>query len=465
MRKWMAVFLIACLVTAIGSAVAFVDFRAQSKDVRATTVAESGDSSYADSLVLETLCSSEQVQWKSTSEWKQGEITTVTDCWSYGKKQVFLSGYYRNPTFAYVGLSIENVEYLWNTMVLPKNCGNSCQFSLREISPYYPLRANISGSFIWEEVSDFVKIRSLEEEQVVIEKTVQSYRDEYSGEIVSYEDFGYRCCFGDDYYLPEIWQVSTDAAVYFVLNNRSRAGQIMDFSDTPGGYGIYRAPIFPNPEESRVVFTSEDAEYYDSYKCGEVEQFLPLDVEKKIFSLSMDENMNRLFLFSETNGQDEVTVIDIQTGKVLAEVSTETCAISTDRTIHSLGGADFGAFFDLEANVLYVVFEGDGGQWEMQRIPITGEMKWDNSDFRYFIWWYLGDTRMAHDGNRTAIVSRAPGVHETVYDVEFRVWIFEDGEQKYKTTFRMSLDEANYYTRLQGEEKVQMQDFRIRFSE
>ena len=462
MRKWVVIFFAVCLLTAIGSAVAFVDFRAQTKDIRVTTIVESGDPAYADSLVFETLCSLEQVRWQTESKWKQGDITTVTDCWSYGTPQVFLSHYHRSEVEMFASVQIPYVEDFWNAMILPQKCGNSGEVNLREISPYYPLDILYwvgYASFAETKVGEYFKIRSLEEERVVLRKDSSWSRDDYTGEYTEYEYYMFETQHGEDYYDPEIYSVSTDSALYFVFNNRSHSGQIMDFSDTPGGYGIWRISFSPEQGESCVAKTPEGVKYYDLYQYGEVEQFLALDTRKNVLNLTMDENMNTLFLLSETDGVYEVTVIDIRSGKVLAEVSLGKLDATEYSSFYSFGGADFGAVYEPETRCLSLVREKTAGEWTMERI----QMQEDNPfDATYRNRSYL---RMACDGERLAVVCRVPDRIDHKEYAETSVWIFADGEQKYKTTFYTSFDELDCYYANGIDNKVKMRDFRIRFTE
>ncbi len=462
MRKWVVIFFAVCLLTAIGSAVAFVDFRAQTKDIRVTTIGESGDPAYADSLVFETLCSLEQVRWQTESTWKHGEMTTVTDCTSYGTPVVFLPSYFRTQNEVLVYEQLQNVEYWWNTMVLPRKCGNSGKVSLREISPYYNLNVSywLGYAYVVDlNTTEYLKIKTLDEEKVLLYRNSYWVRDDNSGEVNECYDIWYETRQGEDYYEPEIWSAWSDTAIYLVINNRSAGGQVMDFSDTPGGYGIWKIPCFPAMGEACIEKTLEGVEYFSNYRYGEIEQFLPLDTEKNVRSLTMDENMNNLFLLSETDGVYEVTVIDIHSAKVLAEVSLGKLDATEYSSFYSFSGADFGAVYESETRCLYLVREKTAGEWTMERIQMQEDNPFDTA-FRNRT--YL---RMACDGERLAVVCRVPD--QIVYKeyVETSVWIFADGEQKYKTTFYTSFDELDYYYANGVDDKVKMQDFRIRFAE
>ena len=464
MRKWVVVFFAVCLLTAIGSAVVIRDTRNSVTDVRVTVVSETGDAKYADGLTVETLRSMEQVRWQSKSEWKQGEVTTAATCESYGAKQVFFSDFFRFHQEMNAYLKIENAEELWKTKVSTGEYDNG-KVPLREISYYYPLDVVAPYNYYELAVTDFVKIRSLEKELVSIEKISSWCRRDDTGEIEIIDSYGYNSSLGEDYYVPEIRSAETDTAIYFVFNNRSIDGTLMDFSDTTGGYGIYRMPVYPETGwEDNYAETSEGVKFYDTYRLGAVEQFLSVDSSKNAIGLSVDEGMNTLFLLYVTDGRYEIAVVDILGAKVLAEIPLGIVETTEDLDFTDYGGPDCGAFFEFTTSELFVVRKTTEGTWELLRINMEEKDNPFVEAYRYHRY-----IRMACDGERTAFVCYMPDEKNgVVYDgyVSFDLWIYAEGELKFKTVFRSSFDEANYYLYPGNySSKMEMQDYRIRFAE
>jgi|GEM_PF-5729011 len=57
---------------------------------------------------------------------------------------------------------------------------------------------------------------------------------------------------GDDYYI-QTTSVAADNGFYFYLNSRSGQGKLMDFSQVPGGYGIYFLPVNTSADGTKTI--------------------------------------------------------------------------------------------------------------------------------------------------------------------------------------------------------------------
>lgn len=108
-------------------------------------------------------------------------------------------------------------------------------------------------------------------------------------------------CFG-------MWTYSalTDDACYFTFDTHSSEGRVVDTSEIPGGYGIYRLPY----EEDRH---DESGQKVCSVDVDGLEMVCPLDPEVELNGLTVNEKKDRLILRAVEDGEDVLTVIDLET--------------------------------------------------------------------------------------------------------------------------------------------------------
>ena len=116
---------------------------------------------------------------------------------------------------------------------------------------------------------------------------------------------------GDSHYRPNFYRVWTDRAMWFTFDVTAEDGSIVDTSEIPGGFGIYRMPI-DTIEKDGVI-----AERYDVDKT---ELFFLLDPNQKVIRLGLTGNGENLILVYCADGVIRVRVIDSETGETKADI-------------------------------------------------------------------------------------------------------------------------------------------------
>lgn len=110
---------------------------------------------------------------------------------------------------------------------------------------------------------------------------------------------------GDAYYIIT-YSVLTDSACYFTFNTHSQEDKVMDTSELPDGYGIYRLPYEDDKYDERNQLT-----------CGvnpdALRMVYPLSPEISVVSLNLNPEKTRLLLHTVENEKYVLTVIDINT--------------------------------------------------------------------------------------------------------------------------------------------------------
>ena len=120
---------------------------------------------------------------------------------------------------------------------------------------------------LWESLNRFFRIPVLESEKSVLEAKRDSI-DSFSGGVwLSYELN--RAKNDLDYFSFETIACGTPEAVYFTFDPHSYRGVLVDTSQIPGGYGLYRLPYDPAekvflPEKLEMVYPLDPARDYVS---------------------------------------------------------------------------------------------------------------------------------------------------------------------------------------------------------
>jgi len=144
-------------------------------------------------------------------------------------------------------------------------------------------------------IVDFFRIPVLEEEMTEI-----SIARSEDGSIWSTSSGG---ATGDSYQLWT-WSVNSEDSCYCIVNPKSVQGQVMDFSQIPGGYGIYRLYIGPEePEENRY--------YPDQVVLEPVEMVFPLDPQHDTLHFTLSYSGEELLLLTNEDESVWLTVISL----------------------------------------------------------------------------------------------------------------------------------------------------------
>lgn len=111
-----------------------------------------------------------------------------------------------------------------------------------------------------------------------------------------------------DFYHDGIYNALTADACYFIINNRSRDGKLMDLSQVPGGYGIHILPYTYSDDRPTTV----DVEG--------IKMVYPLDEESELLWFETTPDKSRLLLMTkETNGDCLLRVIACDGMKTIQE--------------------------------------------------------------------------------------------------------------------------------------------------
>lgn len=190
---------------------------------------------------------------------------------------------------------------------------NSMLIHLNEYMEYYPIEINVehlrsaaqivyylTGEEQARAYSDYFKIPVSEEEwyQITLEK-------DKTGAIVSVG--GAEA--GDNlfHFQWEVASICTDTDIYFIVSPYSN-GTRLDFSQVPGGFGVYRQPYSADENNCAVIHTEELELVYaltDDFSVGGT---LLLDIN----------SAGQLVIFSDTKeGSTAFLVLDLQTWELV----------------------------------------------------------------------------------------------------------------------------------------------------
>lgn len=206
---------------------------------------------------------------------------------------------------------------------------------------YASLEKN-SGQMIMQELQDYFQIPVLEDENVFIE-----IGRDYSGNVDS-AAYGTPEK-GSDAYYTSCQSVDLGNAFCFVIQGHSVCGKPMDFSQVPGGYGIYRIP-----------YTSEGV-----LQPEELTMVHSLNPSIDILSLSLSEDGSRILL--QTLEDDDLyclTVLHAETFKEL-QYTAYPLQKSEEHTVPSLfRGENCLAVLSANMQQLMILAEKDDGTYQ-----------------------------------------------------------------------------------------------------
>ena len=113
-----------------------------------------------------------------------------------------------------------------------------------------------------------------------------------------------------DFMAQDQYQCVTDKAVYFTFWNRTVKGNIVDTSQIPGGYGIYRLPFTADfdPETETGILTDQ------------LEMVYSIDPQHLVFGLGCSLDKSKLLLHTCEEGEYVLTVLDSDTLEVLQRI-------------------------------------------------------------------------------------------------------------------------------------------------
>ena len=469
MRKWVAAFTAICITAAVGGVWIFGTMRRQAKAVEVTGTTLVGDERAADGLILETVYELQWTYWSTVTEWTADGPKTEAQYRLLSEEPQLLSPFFKQNAVQermdnYLG---RTAEYWWNVYGRPvSNGGRVVDLPLSEVTKYEPLKIyfNMWSEVMWDayeaedKINEFLRITVPEWQKVRLSHTsewdadFQEMIENYSADFFA----------GEDWYYPTVESVYTGEKLFFAIDNRSKEGQILDFSDTPGGYGVYMLPLrkvrdLDKPVEYRRKDYPDDYRFESvdvEYEIGEPSVVLPLDPQTRVYGMSQSEDLTKVFVLTIEDGRYVATVIDAVSLRVLAHI--DLCEEDTlvDQTIECHAGENFGAIYFWASDQLFILYPYGEEDW--RPIRLTGFGKLD-----IITWNRFRTTRLACDGERTAVCYD----DDINYSEHVYLAVFDKEKPVYAGKFCNSLEYANRNENLASIAGVQCEDFRIRWKE
>lgn len=250
---------------------------------------------------------------------------------------------------------------------------------------YDPLNDPGTELYAVRRLQEYFRIPVQEEEQIAVElETI---------------DNGNICSYGlstrKDFFTMRTVGTLTQEACYFTFDAHTVKGEIVDLSEIPGGYGIYRLPY----EEDR---RDENHGKVCSVDADALEMVYPLDPEITPVCLCVNPEQTKLLLHAVEGDEYILTVIDIETMAALQKLKIE----GEPEEIYDEGG--YLAIL-LSDGRLAVVAVSDSGDYELRLICDVSPDELENTLF-----WRV--PAFDFDGERLAVVGQPLDKYGRYYD-------------------------------------------------
>lgn len=279
-------------------------------------------------------------------------------------------------------------------------------------TPYYALL----------KIRDYFKIPVLEEE--CYEVSIQKYE---ADNVSSSRGMDVA---GSDHFYMTTYSDLTDDACYFTFDAHSEEGKLMDLSQLPEGYGIYRLPY----EEDRHDQSGQKVYSVDADALAMV---CPLDPDVRLLRLKVNEDQTKLLLHAVEDGEYSLTVINLETMEVLQKLKIADWPEGYLSWQH-YDGDGYVAILLYDLQTLAVVAVTDSGEYELR---YTCEIDPDQSE-RLF-----SRAATAFDGERLAFAGGLDdpyGYGASYYNCNFFLAVYEQSGLVYYGEYRNSLSTGSY---------------------
>lgn len=257
-----------------------------------------------------------------------------------------------------------------------------------------------------QELSDLFPLPVLDDHMVTLEVTLNPAGDLVKAQVQDSENSPIDRC--------NTLSVLTDQDLFFTLEVRDKAGQLLDYRDTALGYGIYRLPYTEC-----------------SLSADGLESFFPLEPEQHPIALSANEDESRLFLYSSWGEKGVLQIFDLESGTELQRLTLErndpaSLLIGEGCVLLAFHGDNSFSLFALEDGGVYQkAFDG-------QLPPIQ--------EFSLGLNW---ESAIAYDGERLALMGLEPWVEgQRVGYCSPNLAIYNRDGLLYAGIYRCSLDES-----------------------
>lgn len=440
MRRSLIVFLLALLLTGGGAAGAFAAVGNTCDEVILTPTVIAGDESAARGLTVELHSRlNNQLYW-DTAHLVGSEPDTRFSFYPDRRQYPDTRRYFGVSIMTYDNVSTSGSDLtdpdtelfgydsIYADVASRTDAGteHSETVDLRDYMDYYPLSVSIDlpgSTYVWKNagvdveqsggddmgainmaVADYFRIPITDEQPVRfhVEKDaagkVFSWGSDTDREIYS--------AFGDG--------AVTDNACVFYLSNAYGDGKTVDFSQVPGGYGLYRLPYETDGSTTRI---DVDA----------LEMVYPLAEDESVITLLASENGMYLLLVT-TDGEDEtLTVLDADTVQPV-----QTIHLAADGHMYRL--CDGGDFLALMYDIGFEVYTEAPVGYEKAFGGVLPDID-DSGNFNY-------NGVMDYSGGKLAIMGETMAEGEYGrYLCGYRLMVFDETGLLYHGTYKSSLDD------------------------
>jgi len=256
---------------------------------------------------------------------------------------------------------------------------------------------------VYDDICNFFKIPVLDSEYVEI--SVSKYHGNNVGFGHGYSDKA------TDVYSMYTSSTYTDKACYIYVNNRTDIGNIMDFSNIPGGYGIYALPY----EGAKL-------------KSDELAMVYKLDEETLVSYITVSADNSKLLLTVSEDGASYFEVVDIATMKQLQKFKI------SDGSHRIVYPNDRFTVYEFDDHI--AVIEEKDGSYEL--VFAADKFSDENADEEYF--YFRTGAALDFDGEKLIVVDNIL-TDQTWYDkCGFYVAVYTKDGLQYFGEYESSLD-------------------------
>ena len=226
---------------------------------------------------------------------------------------------------------------------------------------------------------------------------------------------------GESYYRPEFYKVWKDGVFYFTFDTEAEDGSIVDTSQIPGGFGIYRVPIHTSVRDGVTA---------ETFGVDEMKLFCPLDPEQKIIRLGLSGNGECIYLIYRADGVIRAKMIDAETGEILADVLLgDADVLGGKSSFVAFNGEDYYVLEavkserEAENSEIFVLGKKSDGKWGIRmHTTAYASRNWK-------------DGTSAFDGERLALLEYS--------DRYFKVIVYSEAGELYRGVITASLFLSN----------------------
>ena len=287
-----------------------------------------------------------------------------------------------------------------------------------------------SEAHIVQKIRDYFKLPVLEDQylEIHVSKRADGSRGSWGGGTSRY----------GDWYDLYGYSVLSDDACYFTFNTLTNDGKVVDTSELPEGYGIYRLPYhMENDGESWGDVSVIDVD--------QLEMVYPLTPGIQIAYLSLNAAQTCLYLHTVEGGTYTITVIDLSTME--PKQMLDVMHFEDEPSWGISDQDDFMVIDCYHTQELAVVSKDESGKLTLEYIcPVQPE---EIKDFYSF---YSYDTAMDFDGERLVLAQLLDIEFSTEPDYRDRtscgiqVAVYEEDGMTFFGEYRSSLDTGEDWT-------------------